>query len=64
MTAARTCAEVRRRFAADPEAVFAAFADARLVGRWLKPSPDIALTLLLFDFREGGGYRFAYRLPQ
>jgi len=64
MTAARTFAEVRRRLAADPVAVFAAFADARLVGRWLKPSPEIALTLLRFDFREGGGYRFAYRLPQ
>ena len=55
--------EVRRRFAAGPERVFAAFAEARLVGRWLSPSPEITLTLLQFDFREGGGYRFAYDFP-
>jgi len=64
MIAAPTFAEVRRRFAAGPEAVFAAFSEARLVSRWLKPSPDIALTLVEFDFREGGGYRFAYRVPE
>jgi uncharacterized protein YndB with AHSA1/START domain len=33
------------------------------VGRWLSPSPDITLTLLQFDFREGGVYRFAYDVP-
>jgi uncharacterized protein YndB with AHSA1/START domain len=55
--------EVRRRLAATPRLVFAAFAEARLVTRWLSPSPDITLTLLQFDFREGGAYRFAYRLP-
>jgi len=60
MLADRTRVEVRRRFAARPEQVFAAFAEARLVGRWLSPSPEITLTLLQFDFREGGGYRFAY----
>jgi hypothetical protein len=38
-------AEVRRRFAAAPEKVFAAFADARLIIRWLSPSPEITLTL-------------------
>jgi uncharacterized protein YndB with AHSA1/START domain len=58
-----THAEVRRRFAASPEKVFAAFAEARLVGRWLSPSSDIALTLLQFDFRVGGSYRFAYHVP-
>ena len=60
MSADKTHLEVRRRFAAEPEKVFAAFAEARLVGRWLSPSPDITLTLLQFDFREGGAYRFAY----
>jgi uncharacterized protein YndB with AHSA1/START domain len=56
-------AEVRRRFNAAPERVFAAFADARLVGRWLTPSPEIRLTVLEFDFRAGGAYRFAYQVP-
>ena len=64
MSADRTHVEVRRRFAAAPEKVFAAFAEPRLVVRWLSPSPDIALTLLQFDFRVGGAYRYAYRLPE
>jgi uncharacterized protein YndB with AHSA1/START domain len=59
----RTQAQVRRRFAAAPEKVFTAFAQARLVSRWLTPSPEITLTVLQFDFRVGGSYRFAYRLP-
>ena len=37
--------------------------DAHLVSRWLSPSPEIKLTLLQFDFRVGGRYRFAYHLP-
>jgi uncharacterized protein YndB with AHSA1/START domain len=56
-------AEVRRLLAASPAKVFAAFADASLVSRWLTPSPDVALTVLEFDFRVGGAYRFAYSVP-
>ena len=56
-------AEVRRLLAAPPAKVFAAFAEASLVSRWLTPSPDVALTVLEFDFRVGGGYRFAYSVP-
>jgi uncharacterized protein YndB with AHSA1/START domain len=56
-------AEVRRRLAAAPGRVFAAFTDASMVSRWLTPSPDIALTVLQFDFRIGGRYRFAYHVP-
>lgn len=56
-------AEVRRRLAAAPIKVFSAFAEASVVSRWLTPSPDVALTVLQFDFRTGGVYRFAYHIP-
>lgn len=52
--------EVRRLLDASPEKVFAAFADRRLIAQWLRPSPDVKLTVLAFDFRPGGAYRFAY----
>jgi uncharacterized protein YndB with AHSA1/START domain len=52
--------EVRRVLAAPPEKVFAAFADRALIAQWLRPSPDVKLTVLAFDFRCGGAYRFAY----
>jgi uncharacterized protein YndB with AHSA1/START domain len=58
-----TVAEVRLRAAASPSRVFAAFSDAGLVSRWLKPSPEVALTVLEFNFRVGGAYRFAYAVP-
>lgn len=56
-------AEVRRRFLVAPERVYAAFADANLISRWLTPSPQIKLVVLAFDFRVGGAYRFAYHVP-
>src|SRR5262245_56982625 len=59
----RDVAELRRRLGAPPELVFAAFADPALVRRWLTPSPDVRLDVLSFDFRVGGGYRFAYHVP-
>lgn len=63
MIAEKSYAEVRRRFAASPEKVFAAFAKAKLAARWLTPSPEIKLTVLEFNFRAGGSYRFAYHVP-
>jgi uncharacterized protein YndB with AHSA1/START domain len=56
-------AEVRRRLTASPARVFAAFAEASLVSRWLTPSRDVELDVVEFDFRVGGRYRFAYRVP-
>lgn len=55
--------EVRRLLDASLEKVFAAFADQGLVARWLRPSRDVKLTVLAFDFRPGGAYRFAYDVP-
>jgi uncharacterized protein YndB with AHSA1/START domain len=56
-------AEVRRRLSAAPAKVFAAFADASLVSQWLTPSREVVLDVLELDFRVGGRYRFAYRVP-
>jgi uncharacterized protein YndB with AHSA1/START domain len=43
--------------------VFSAFSEASVVSRWLTPSPEVALTVLQFEFRVGGTYRFAYHVP-
>lgn len=56
-------AEIRRRLSHAPKAVFDAFADPELISRWLKPSPEITLTVLAFKFLVGGAYRFQYRMP-
>jgi uncharacterized protein YndB with AHSA1/START domain len=32
-------------------------------GRWLTPSREVGLDVVQFDFRVGGMYRFAYRVP-
>ena len=58
-----TIAEVRRHLDAAPDRVFSAFSQATLVSRWLTPSPDVTMTVLQFDFRIGGLYRFAYHVP-
>ena len=63
MSTRSTGVEIRRRLPFSAEKVFAAFADAALVAQWLRPSPDVMLTVLEFDFRRGGAYRFAYDVP-
>lgn len=55
--------DVRRQLNAAPGMVFGTFADPLLVSRWLKPSMDVRLDVLAFDFRAGGAYRFAYHVP-
>jgi len=57
-------AEVRRHLSAPPARVFAAFANAEVVAQWLTPAPEVKLTVLELDFREGGRYRFAYDTPE
>ena len=63
MSASSAGAQVRRLLHASPERVFAAFADKEVVAQWLRPSPEVKLTVLSFDFRLGGSYRFAYHAP-
>lgn len=55
--------DVRRQLNAAPGVVFGTFADPLLVSRWLKPSVDVRLDVLAFDFRAGGAYRLAYHVP-
>lgn len=57
-------AEIRRHLSASPARVFAAFANAEVVAQWLTPAPEVKLTVLELDFREGGRYRFAYDTPE
>lgn len=56
-------ARVRRVINAPIERVFSAFGDAKLVAQWLRPAPEVKLTVLTLDFRPGGAYRFAYDTP-
>lgn len=63
MPTPETRAEVTRHLGVPPERIFAAFASADLVARWLSPSPDITLQVLAYDFRVSGTYRFAYLVP-
>lgn len=63
MVTGANIADVRRLLNAPPEMVFGTFADPQLGSRWLKPSPDVRLDVLAFDFRAGGAYRFAYHAP-
>jgi uncharacterized protein YndB with AHSA1/START domain len=47
---------VSRLIPAPPSVVYAAFAEASAMERWLPPK-NMTATMLQFDFREGGGYR-------
>lgn len=52
---------LERHLAAPPAIVFTAFSDPSKVKRWLRPDQGVVLDVLEFDFRVGGGYRFAYQ---
>jgi uncharacterized protein YndB with AHSA1/START domain len=63
MAPAESRVQLSRRFAVPRERIFAAFASAGPVARWLTPSPDISMKVLSYDFRERGTYRFEYHAP-
>jgi uncharacterized protein YndB with AHSA1/START domain len=63
MSAPRSRVEVERRLRATAEEVFALFASRARVAQWLRPASEVKLTVLEFDFRVGGAYRFAYDVP-
>ena len=63
MSSVANVVEVRRRLKASRSDVFAAFADAELVAKWLRPSTQVKLSVLAFEFRVGGAYCFAYDVP-
>ncbi|MEM8742156.1 MAG: SRPBCC domain-containing protein [Pseudomonadota bacterium] len=54
---------VRRLIRATRPRVFAAFSRAEALEQWFSPSADIAVTVLAFEFAEGGTYRFRYAMP-
>jgi uncharacterized protein YndB with AHSA1/START domain len=62
MRSSELVVQVERVLTAPPARVFHAFADARLLPRWLTPAPEIAMRVDALDFREGGAYRFVYTL--
>ena len=54
---------VRRLVKADRLRVFDAFSRAEAVAQWFKPSADISVEVLAFEFVEGGSYRLRYTMP-
>lgn len=54
---------LQRQFQHLPEEVFAAFASAEALSRWLAPSDEITLVVERFDFAVEGAYLFHYHLP-
>ena len=63
MTEALYSFTVRRVVRADRVRVFAAFSRAEAVSQWFKPSADISIEVLAFEFVEGGSYRLRYSMP-
>lgn len=60
MSDAQLSVVLRRRYRASQESVFAAFADAGYLARWLSPSDEVKTEVTDFDFRVGGRYRLGF----
>jgi uncharacterized protein YndB with AHSA1/START domain len=58
---ASTMIKVRQRFEASSEAVFAAWLDPRIAGRWLFATASRPMTQVDIDARVGGAFRLMER---
>lgn len=54
---------VRRSFPTPRRKLFEAFETAQSLSQWFTPADDISLEIPRFDFRQGGGFHFRYRMP-
>ena len=54
---------LRKRVKADRHRVFDAFAQPDALAQWFRPSLDISINILSFNFEQGGHYRFQYTMP-
>ena len=63
MTAAGIPLIVRRVIPASRERIFDAFTTAEYLSRWFRPSREITVEVLLYQFVPEGSYRLRYGLP-
>lgn len=54
---------LKRRFPHPPAFVYEMWSSAEHLAEWLRPYDEIVLTIDLFQFVEGGEYRFRYTWP-
>lgn len=54
MTKSGHAIEIKRQLKAGQDRVFAAFADQAAFSSWFKPSPEIELQVIEFEFHKGG----------
>ncbi len=56
--------EMRYRFEASPEALFAAWTEPEILRQWFRVSPDYTTPIAEVDLRVGGRYRLGMRTPE